>query len=89
MLAFGMLSWAYKTTTTSRFGKPYDGFSWSYGLATPLGIFLPILLMGILGYAGQHYAGNWNIAALSYGVAPAWVIAASLGASLAIIHTNA
>ncbi len=89
VLAFGMLSWAYKTTTTSRFGKPYDGFSWSYGLATPLGIFLPILLMGILGYAGQHYAGNWNIAALSYGAAPAWVIAASLGASLAIIHTNA
>jgi len=89
VLAFGMLSWAYKTTTTSRFGKPYDGFSWSYGLATPLGIFLPILLMGILGYAGQYYANNWNIAALNYGVAPIWVVAASLGASLAIIHTNA
>ncbi|WP_069807838.1 hypothetical protein [Vulcanisaeta thermophila] len=46
--------------------------------------------MGILGFAGQYYANNWNVAALSFPPStPWWVLVAALGASLAIIHTNA
>lgn len=46
--------------------------------------------MGILGFAGQYYANNWNVAALSFPPStPIWVLIAALGASLAIIHTNA
>ncbi|WP_460173215.1 purine-cytosine permease family protein [Vulcanisaeta sp. JCM 14467] len=90
MLAFGALSWAYKTSTTSRFAKPADRVNIIYGLATPIGIIIPIYLMGILGFAGQYYAHNWNIAALSFPPStPIWVLIAALGASLAIIHTNA
>ncbi|MGC9152795.1 MAG: purine-cytosine permease family protein [Vulcanisaeta sp.] len=90
MLAFGALSWAYKTSTTSRFARPSDKVNVLYGLATPIGIIIPIYLMGILGFAGQYYANNWNIAALSFPPStPIWVLLAALGASLAIIHTNA
>ncbi|ADY02495.1 permease for cytosine/purine, uracil, thiamine, allantoin [Vulcanisaeta moutnovskia 768-28] len=90
MLAFGALSWAYKTSTTSRFAKPSGKVNILYGLATPIGIIVPIYLMGILGFAGQYYANNWNIAAISFPPStPAWVLIAALGASLAIIHTNA
>jgi len=90
MLAFGALSWAYKTSTTSRFAKPYSGINVLYALATPVGIIIPIYLMGILGFAGQYYANNWNVAALQFPPGtPWWVLVAALGASLAIIHTNA
>ncbi|BFI74522.1 purine-cytosine permease family protein [Sulfurisphaera ohwakuensis] len=97
ILSFSILSWTYKISTSTRFAKPYEetkGFmKIIYAIAPGVGIMIPVLLMGIIGYASQAYANNWNIAAVSFPVHSTLLLAvafiASLGASLAIIHTNA
>lgn len=88
ILSFSILSWTYKITTVTRFAKPSDKISISYFVSPGLGIMLPVLLMGILGYISQNAAGNWNLAAIYKPGDPIWVIIAAIGASLAIIHTN-
>ncbi|AOL16561.1 thiamine permease [Sulfolobus sp. A20] len=89
ILSFSILSWSYKITTVTRFAKPYNGRSVAYFLSPGLGIMLPVLLMGILGYISQATTGNWNLAAIYRPGDPVWVIFAAIGASIAIIHTNA
>ncbi|MEM0363474.1 MAG: cytosine permease [Sulfolobaceae archaeon] len=97
ILSFSILSWTYKISTSTRFAKPYEttkGFMRViYAIAPAIGIMVPVLLMGIIGYASQAYTNNWNIAAVHFPVHSELLLVvafvASLGASLAIIHTNA
>ncbi|BBD73740.1 allantoin permease [Sulfodiicoccus acidiphilus] len=97
ILSFSILSWTYKISTSTRFATPWEktkGVSrFLYAVAPGIGIMVPVLLMGIVGYASQAYAGNWNVAAVHFpltsGVLLLVAFVASLGASLAIIHTNA
>ncbi len=98
ILAFSILSWTYKISTATRFAKPQrkneSKFAkFNYLVAAPLGIILPVFLMGYIGYASQIYAGNWNIAAISFPVHNTVLLVllgvAAFAASLAVIHTNA
>lgn len=89
ILTFSILSWTYKITTVTRFAKPYDKFSIPFFLAPGLGIMIPVLLMGLLGYISQAATGNWNIAAIYSPKDPVWVLFAAIGATTAIVHTNA
>lgn len=97
ILSFSILSWTYKISTSTRFATPFErtkgGSRILYAIAPGVGIMVPVLLMGIVGYASQAYAGNWNVAAVHFPLASSALLlvafVASLGASLAIIHTNA
>ncbi|ABP95296.1 MULTISPECIES: purine-cytosine permease family protein [Metallosphaera] len=92
VLAFSLLSWTYKISTATRFAKPYKGRSLSNFVSAPLGIMVPVYLMGVLGFISQKTAGNWNLPAVSFPVASSLAIIvgiASVGAALAILHTNA
>ncbi|WP_238026378.1 purine-cytosine permease family protein [Metallosphaera javensis (ex Hofmann et al. 2022)] len=92
VLAFSLLSWTYKISTATRFARPYERRSASYFLSAPLGIMVPVYLMGILGFISQKSAGNWNLPAVSFPVTSALAVVAgvaSVGAALAILHTNA
>ncbi|QGA55312.1 cytosine permease [Sulfolobus sp. E5-1-F] len=92
VLSFSILSWTYKISTATRFAKE-EGNKVTYFIAAPLGIMIPVYLMGILGYISQVSAGNWNIPAVSFpvtsGLIGIIIAIASIGASLAILHTNA
>lgn len=88
ILTFSILSWTYKITTITRFAKPYKGFSLSFFLSPGVGIMIPVLLMGLLGYISQAVTGNWNIAAIYSPKDPVWVLFAAIGATIAIVHTN-
>ncbi len=98
ILAFSILSWTYKISTATRFAKPETKneskfTKFNYLVAAPLGIILPVFLMGYIGYASQLYAGYWNIAAISFPVHNTALLVllgvAAFAASLAVIHTNA
>ncbi|MFG1389642.1 purine-cytosine permease family protein [Acidiplasma aeolicum] len=98
VLAFSILSWTYKISTATRFAKPEtrNEKKWTkiaYFIAAPIGIIVPVFLMGIIGYASNIYAGNWNLAAVSFPVKNTALLlllgVAAFGASLAVIHTNA
>jgi purine-cytosine permease-like protein len=98
ILAFSLLSWTYKISTATRFAKPESKKEkkWTkiaYFIAAPIGITVPVFLMGVIGYASNIYAGNWNIAAISFPAKSTALILllgiAAFGASLAVIHTNA
>jgi purine-cytosine permease-like protein len=98
VVAFSILGWAYKISTITRFAKPSKQTKgalarFSYFTSAPVAIMLPVFMMGILGLISQSVAGNWNIAALSFpalsGITAVVVFVASIGAALAIIHTNA
>ncbi|KAA8922861.1 cytosine permease [Thermoplasma sp.] len=97
VLAFSILAWAYKVSTISRFARmKHDGEPISerslFFLAPSIGIIIPVYMMGVLGLISQAAAGNWNLAAIRFGgissVEGLIAIIASIGASLAIIHTN-
>lgn len=72
ILSFSILSWTYKISTSTRFARPYeetkDVSRIAYAVSPALGIMIPVLLMGIIGYASQAYAGNWNVAAVHFPV---------------------
>ncbi|EZQ11528.1 thiamine permease [Candidatus Acidianus copahuensis] len=94
VLSFSILAWTYKISTATRFAKPQDtDKSLLYLISAPLGIMVPVYLMGILGLFSQTMAGNWNLPAVTFpvsGTIIGVIIAmASIGASLAILHTNA
>lgn len=98
VVAFSILGWAYKISTITRFAKPSKQTKgalskFSYFTSAPTAIMLPVFMMGVLGLVSQSVAGNWNIAALSFpalsGITGIVVFVASIGAALAIIHTNA
>ncbi|PYB67817.1 purine-cytosine permease [Thermoplasma sp. Kam2015] len=97
VLAFSILAWAYKVSTISRFARSREnGESMQkrigYFIAPSIGIILPVYLMGSLGLISQAVTGNWNLAAVRFGgiggLESLIAITASIGASLAIIHTN-
>jgi purine-cytosine permease-like protein len=90
IVSFSILSWTYKVSTVSRFCVPKKSskFSGSYFLAPSIGIMLPFLLMGVVGFFSQKMTGNWNVALLGPHM-PIWGLIAAIGVSLAIIHTNA
>jgi len=98
VVAFSILGWAYKISTITRFAKPSKQTKgvlsrFSYFTSAPVAIMLPVFMMGVLGLVSQSVAGNWNVAALSFpalsGITGIVVFVASIGAALAIIHTNA
>ena len=99
LLGFSILAWSYKISTQTRFGYPYSehdssGKKMKYFISSPVGIMIPVLLMGLIGLVGNSVAtGGWNIATLSFpglhGLFGIVVFIAALGVSLAIIHTNA
>ncbi len=90
IVSFSILAWTYKTSTVSRFCTPKKSskFSAPYFFAPSVGIMLPVLLMGIIGFFSQKMTGNWNVALLGSHM-PIWGLIAAIGVSLAIIHTNA
>ncbi|WP_148691140.1 purine-cytosine permease family protein [Acidianus manzaensis] len=93
VLSFSILSWTYKISTATRFAKPYEETGRKfYFISAPLGIMVPVYLMGILGFVSQKAAGDWNLPAVAFPVSSALAIIvgiASIGAALAILHTNA
>ncbi|MCL4404840.1 MAG: cytosine permease [Candidatus Marsarchaeota archaeon] len=98
VVAFSILGWAYKISTVTRFAKPSKQTKgalsrFNYFASAPVAIMLPVFMMGVLGLVSQSVAGNWNVAALSFpalsGITGIVVFVASVGAALAIIHTNA
>ncbi len=97
VLAFSIMAWAYKVSTITRFAKSSNddeknASKIKYFIASPAGIMLPVFLMGSLGFFSLAETGNWNIAAVHFNqlgsLAGSISIAASVGAALAIIHTN-
>ncbi len=100
ILGFSILAWSYKISTQTRFAYPFskkdsgEKRSW-YFLSSPIGIMLPVFLMGIMGLIGNSVDPGigWNIAVLSFpalhGIYGIVIFIAALGVSLAIIHTNA
>jgi purine-cytosine permease-like protein len=91
VLTFSLLAWTYKLSTTSRFAVSSartGGRKASYFLLPSLGIIASVLIMGVLGAYSQEATGNWNIALLGAHIT-GWGAVAAIGASLAVIHTNA
>jgi purine-cytosine permease-like protein len=99
LLGFSILAWSYKISTQTRFGIAYKKNDSpvrkaGYFISSPIGIMIPVFLMGIIGLMGNSVAGGgWNIATLKFpalhGLFGIVVLLASLGVALAIIHTNA
>ena len=95
LLGFSILAWSYKISTQTRFGYPYSehdssGKKLKYFISSPVGIMIPVLLMGLIGLVGNSVAtGGWNIATLSFpglhGLFGIVVFIAALGVSLAIM----
>lgn len=92
------LAWIYKISTAARFAKPREEDksvlqTALYFIVAPLGIMVPVYLMGMLGLISQITAGNWNLPAVTFHVFSSLIsiiiTIAALGASLAIFHTNA
>jgi purine-cytosine permease-like protein len=91
VLTFSLLAWTYKLSTTSRFAvssAKTGGRKASYFLLPSIGIIASVLIMGVLGAYSQQATGNWNIALLRAHIT-GWGAIAAIGASLAVIHTNA
>jgi purine-cytosine permease-like protein len=91
VLTFSLLAWTYKLSTTSRFAVSSErtgGRRASYFLLPSIGIIASVLIMGVLGAYSQQATGNWNIALLGAHIT-GWGAVAAIGASLAVIHTNA
>ncbi len=100
LLGFSILAWSYKISTQTRFGIPFRKTKsrlqrFGYFISSPVGIIIPVLLMGIIGLMGNSVepGTGWNIAVLPFahlhGLFGVIVFIAALGVSLAIIHTNA
>ncbi len=100
LLGFSILAWSYKISTQTRFGHPFSNTDsalkrFTYFISSPVGIMIPVLLMGLIGLVGNSVEPKigWNIAILSFpglhGLFGIVVFIAALGVSLAIIHTNA
>jgi purine-cytosine permease-like protein len=100
LLGFSILAWTYKISTQSRFGRPFSGKEnkktrAGYFVASPLGIMLPVLLMGIVGFFGNSLnpGSGWNIAVLSFpgvsGIDRIIIIIAAILLALSLIHPNA
>jgi purine-cytosine permease-like protein len=91
VLTFSLLAWTYKLSTTSRFAVPSaktKGTKASFFLLPSIGIMTSVLVMGVLGAYSEQATGNWNIALLGAHIS-GWGAVAAIGASLAVIHTNA
>ncbi|CAC12338.1 purine-cytosine permease related protein [Thermoplasma acidophilum] len=97
VLAFSILAWAYKVSTISRFARKREAGEPAlersgFFMAPSIGIIVPVYVMGSLGLISEAAAENWNLAAVRFSglgsIGGAVAIIASIGASLAIIHTN-
>ncbi len=90
ILIFSILSWTYKISTVSRFAVPFNNSAKRarFFLAPPIGIMVPVLVMGFVGIFSQQATGNWNVALLGTSI-PIWGVIAAVGVALAVIHTNA
>ena len=100
LLGFSILAWTYKISTQTRFGVPFSGREkrktrTGYFVASPIGIMLPVLLMGIVGFFGNSVdpGTGWNVAVLAFpgvhGIYRIVIIIAAVLLALSLIHPNA
>ncbi len=100
LLGFSILAWTYKISTQTRFGVPFSTKEKrktraGYFVASPLGIMLPVLLMGIVGFFGNSVdpGTGWNVAVLAFpgihGIDRFIIIIAAVLLALSLIHPNA